>query len=411
MSRLFCLVFWLLLGNQGAALYASDTLLLLNARIADGVQAKLSEPMQVLILEGRIQRITASAVEVVPGTQVIDLQGKYLMPGLIDAHVHLANFADAKRALLSGVTTARNMGVAHFADLGLRELARDSKIASPEILAAGYHVRPEPDEAFYLNFPELADLLPTGIRGEAALRRMALALMQKDIDWIKVNATARAGLPQTDPREPYYSAAEMRVLVETGALRGIKVAAHAHGDEGGRAAVEAGVASIEHGTYLSETTLKLMVEKGTYLVPTIAVVSDLVQPGGDYQNPVLEIRGRQMLPRVRDMTRLAHQLGVKIVAATDTHYGAEGTLRLGQEIQELVGCGLTPFEAIRASTSLSAELIGVGHRTGAVREGLEADLLVVDRDPYADAGAVNDPLLIINNGKLVLNRLVWKIKP
>lgn len=395
---------------MSSILMASDTLVLINARIADGYTDSLSAPQQVLIMDGRILRITGSVLEVIPGAKVVDLEHKYLMPGLVDAHVHISNFADAKRALLSGVTTARNMGVAHFVDLGLRDLARSGKIDAPEIMAAGYHVRPDPDDAFYLNFPELSDLMTSGIRGEAAMRRMALALLQKDIDWIKVNATARAGLPQTDPREPYYSAAEMRVLVETGALRGIKVAAHAHGDEGGRAAVEAGVASIEHGTYLSETTLKLMAEKGTYLVPTIAVVSDLALPGGDYQNPVLEIRGRQMLPRVRAMTTRAHQLGVKIVAATDTHYGQDGTLRLGQEILELVACGLTPFEAIRAATSLSAELIGVSDRTGRIKEGLEADLMVVDGNPYQDAGVVNDPLLIINNGKIVLNRLEWKVK-
>lgn len=409
---MFCGKFWVLACCLlGINLFAGDTLLLMNARIADGVQPVVSDPVQLLIMDGRIMRITKNNLDIVPGTKIMDMGGRFLMPGLVDAHVHIANFADAKRALWSGVTTARTMGVAHFADLGLRELARAGKIDAPEILAAGYHVRPEPDEAFYMNFPELADLMNTGIRGEAAMRRMAQALMQKDIDWIKVNATARAGLPQTDPREPYYSTSEMQALVETGALRGIKVAAHAHGDEGGRAAVAAGVASIEHGTYLTETTLKMMAERGTYLVPTIAVVSDLVQPGGDYQNPVLEIRGRQMLPRVREMTRLAHTLGVKIVAATDTHYGAEGTLRMGQEITELVGCGLSPFEAIRAATSLSAELLGVHQRTGMVKEGFEADLLVVDRNPYEDAGAVNDPLLIINNGKIVLNRLIWQAKP
>jgi len=236
---------------------------------------------------------------------------------------------------------------------------------------------------------------------------MGQALMRRHIDWIKTNATARAGLPQTDPREPYYTEAEMSALVEEGATKAIPVAAHAHGDEGGRAAVLGGVKSIEHGTYLSKETLQLMKEKGTWLVPTIAVVSDLTEPGGDYDNPLLLMRGRHMLPRVRETAKNAYQMGVNIAAATDTGYGKNSTLRMGLELEELVGIGMTNLEAIQAATLSAAEMLSLAERTGKIAEGLDADILILERNPLENVKAVHDPLMVINNGKIVLNRLEY----
>jgi imidazolonepropionase-like amidohydrolase len=187
-----------------------------------------------------------------------------------------------------------------------------------------------------------------------------------------------------------FSEAELRALVAEAERRGVPVAAHAHGDEGGRAAVAAGVKSIEHGTYL---------------VPTIAVVADLTMPGGDYDDPVLEVRGRHMLPRVREMATAAHRMGIPIVAATDTGYGAESTLRLSEELLELVGIGLTPLAAIQSATSVAAELIGVDDHTGRIAGGYDADLLIVEKNPLDDIGQIRDPLIVINNGRIVLSRL------
>jgi imidazolonepropionase-like amidohydrolase len=258
-----------------------------------------------------------------------------------------------------------------------------------------------------MDHPELSDWIGKDVKGEDAMKKMADIMASHKVNWIKTNATARAGLPQTDPREPYYNESEMKVLVDAGAQNNIPVAAHAHGDEGGFAAVRGGVRSIEHGTYLSKRTLTLMAEKGTYLVPTIAVVNDLTEPGGDYDQPLLMIRGRHMLPRVREMARNAHELGVKIVAATDTGYGSESTLRLGQELEELVKIGMSNLEVIQAATSRAAELLGVDDHTGKIAVGLDADLLIIERNPLDNVGAVYDPLMIVNNGKVITNRLSW----
>jgi len=271
------------------------------------------ENATVVIENGLITSVEAGG-PVPAGMRTIDLAGRFLVPGLIDAHVHISNLSDARRALTSGVTTARSMGGSFFADVGLRELFRRGAFDGPEILAAGYHIRPRPSEGLFLDDPSLSDLLGRDIRGPEALRRVVRSMLERDVDFIKVTATARAGLPDTDPRRPLYTEAELSALVAEAAAAGVPVAAHAHGDVGGRAAVAAGVRSIEHGTYLREGTLRMMVERGTVLVPTIAVVSDLTLPGGDYDDPVLQVRGRHMLPRVRETAALAHALGVPIAA-------------------------------------------------------------------------------------------------
>lgn len=392
-----------------SALTAQDSpIYLTNANIADGRSDQIKADQTLIIQGGKITGLQSSSVEIPDDVQIIDLKGRYVTPGLIDAHVHIRNLASAKTALMSGITTVRSMGVDHFADVGLRELAASGAVDAPEVIAAGYHVRPTPSEAFFMDHPELSDWIGKDVEGAEKLKIMVEKMISHDVDWIKTNATARAGLAQTDPREPYYNEAELEMMVQTGAKKGVPVAAHAHGDEGGRAAVLAGVRSIEHGTYLSETTLKLMAERGTYLVPTIAVVSDLKMPGGDYDQPLLAVRGRHMLPRVQEMATMAHRLGVRIVAATDTGYDPNSTLRLSQELEELSDIGMNPAEVLRAATSTAAALLGHEDRIGYIDIGYEADLLVLDQNPLENTGAYHDPLLVVNNGKVVLNRLVWE---
>lgn len=407
LSFLTCL---LILFSSFSSRAIAQPLVFTNANLIDGLSSELIQGATMIVEDGKITRISQSDAALPEDAVVYDLAGKFIMPGMIDAHVHIRNLASAKTALYSGVTTVRSMGIAHFGDVGMRELAKKGAIESPEFLAAGYHVRWTPDEGFFKDFPEMAPYIEKGIHNAEAVRKMGEALLSRDIDWIKVNATARAGLPYTDPRQPYYGEEELRVLVEVGQKKGIPVAAHAHGDEGGLAAVKAGVKSIEHGTYLSEETLELMVEKGTYLVPTIAIVTDLQTPGGDYDQPLLEIRGRHMLPRLRETATRAYKMGVKIIASTDTGYDPNSVLRLGQELEELVNIGMSNAEAIWAATANAAEFLEVDDHTGRIAEGLDADLLILELNPLENIKAIHDPLMVVNNGKVVLNRLVWKDK-
>jgi len=296
--------------------------------------------------------------------------------------------------------------VNHFVDVGMRELNHAGAVDLPDVVAAGYHVRPRPAEEFFLDMPKMKDLM-AGVNGTESVRRLVRAMIERGANVIKIMATERAGLPDTDPRKRVFTDEELAAAVDEARKLGVFVAAHAHGDEGASSAVRAGVRSIEHGTYLSDQTLRMMKERGAYFVPTIATVIDLIDPGGDYDNPVLSVRGRAMLPRLRETTTHAWKMGVKIVAGTDTGYGPASIRRIPHEVIELVNIGMSPMEAIKSATSVAASCLGVDKRTGSIKPGMEADFIAIERDPTADITAIQDVVMVINNGKIAVNRLGW----
>lgn len=151
-----------------------------------------------------------------------------------------------------------------------------------------------------------------------------------------------------------------------------------------------------------------MKEKGTFFVPTYATVIDLVQPGGDYDNPGLHLRGSHMLPRLRETTERAYKLGVKIVAGADTGYGPNSVTRIAHEVAAFVEIGMTPLQALQSATTVAVELLGLEKRTGAIETGLEADLLVVERNPLEYVRTLQDPLLVVSNGRVAVNRLSFE---
>ncbi|MBI3404526.1 MAG: amidohydrolase family protein [Acidobacteria bacterium] len=390
-----------------AALSAhAQALVLTHVNIIDGVSAKPLRDATLFIRDGKIEDIVPGPAHILAGATVLDMKGKWVLPGFVDAHVHIADFASARRALQSGATTVRSMGVSNFADVGFRELNHGGIADVPDVVAAGYHVRPRLAEEIFLNFPELRDLMG-GLSGAENIRRVIRAMASHHVDVIKILATERAGLPDTDPRKRTFTDEELAAIVDEARKAGLPVAAHAHGEEGAAAAVRAGVRSIEHGTYLSDATLAMMKEKGVCLDPTIATVEDLIEPGGDYDNALLSIRGRHMLPRVREMAAHAWKAGVTIIAGTDTGYGPNSNRRIPHEVAELVGIGMSPMDAIKAATSASATCMGIEKRTGSIKVGLEADLIAVERNPLDNIVNLQDVLLVVNNGKIVVNRLVW----
>ncbi|HET7296515.1 MAG TPA: amidohydrolase family protein [Gemmatimonadales bacterium] len=386
-----------------AAPAAPKPLVLTHANVID-VRSGRPLPDATLVLSGgKIERIARGPVPAPAGADVIDLQGRYVLPGLIDAHTHIADRAAARRALESGVTTVRSASTPFFEDVGLRELVRRGVLAGPEVLAAGLFVTPDLGESVLAD-PRLAELAG-GVNTPDELRALVRINADHGVDVIKTRATERAGLPEQDPRKQVYTEAQLRVIVEAAAAKGLPVMCHAHGDEGARAAVRAGVRSIEHGTYLSDSTLALMKQRGTYFVPTYSTVVDLTEPGGDYDNPALRIRGQAMLPHIRQAVRRAHEMGVKIVTGGDTEYGPGSTVRIPMEVARFVELGMTPLEAIQSATTVAAELLGIERRTGSLQEGFEADLIVVGENPLADITALQDVQVVISNGRVALNRL------
>ena len=381
---------------------------LTHANVVDGVSATVIRDATIVIRNGKIESVRAGGV-VPAGATVIDVGGRYVAPGLIDAHTHIATLANARRALFSGVTTVRSASVPAFQDVAMREQARAGQIVAPDVLATGVFVSPNLGETL------LADarlgVLAAGVTTPEQLRLLVRVNLDRGVDWIKTRGTERAGLPDTDPRKQVYDERELRAIVEEAATRGIPVMAHAHGDEGAYAAVAAGARSIEHGTYLSDSTLRLMKLKGTWLVPTLSTIVDLTQPGGDYDDPVLLLRGQHMAPRIEETIRRARALGVRIATGADTDYGPESVTRISHEVMRFAGLGFTAVEALASATSGAAELLGIATRTGRVAAGLEADLIVLERNPLEDPGALQDVLIVVTDGRVVLNRLPFGRAP
>lgn len=399
---LAAIVTTVVLHAQPAGPAAQEPLALTNASVIDVRTGSIARGATIVLRGGRIESIGSGAAPA--GVRAIDLRGRFVLPGLIDAHTHAADFASLRRALQSGVTTVRSSGVSNYADVGFRELVKKGAVDGPDVMASGYHVRPRIAEEAFLGDPAYADLM-SGVTTIEKLTRAVQMNLAHGVDWIKILATERAGTPDTDPRIQVYTEAEIRAVVQEAATKNVPVQAHAHGDEGAMAAVRAGVRSIEHGTYLSDATLQAMKERGTYLDPTYTTVIDVAEAGGDYDIPALRIRGGHMLPRLRRVIQQAQKIGVKIVTGGDTGYGPSSLTRIGQEMAHFVELGLTPLQAIQSATLVNAEMLRLEKSIGQLQPGLEADLVAVDGNPLENIGVVQDPVLVISNGRIAVNRV------
>jgi len=393
-----------LLAVPFAACGADGPYALTNAQLFDGVNDSITGNVTVLVSNGHIERIGTGNVRVPDNYTVIDVEGNYLMPGMIDVHTHLNTIDRAQRALASGVTTVRLAGTSAYEDIALRELVRTGRLAGPEILASGVFVIPDIGPAVLAD-PRLTEFYG-GVHGDDAMRRLVNINVDHGVDVIKTVATQRSGLPNTDPRQQVYTERELRVIIDEAAKHDLPVLVHAHGDEGARAAVLAGARSIEHGTYLSTETLQLMKERGTWFVPTYITIVDLEEEWNHY---VLRLRGRHMLPQIERGIREAHRLGVRLATGADSSYEEKSINRISLEIEIFAGFGLSNFEAIQAGTTSAAELLRIADRTGRIAEGFEADIIAVPANPLEDIRALQDVLLVMSNGSIALKRIPFSL--
>ena len=238
------------------------------------------------------------------------------------------------------------------------------------------------------------------MHGADNLRRVVRALAERRVDFIKILANERAGTPNTDPLTRTFDDEEIGAIVDEARRHGLPVAAHSYTDDAVRTFVLAGGRTVEHIQLVSDATLALMKERGVCLDPTVATL----EVGTLNPNPVLSGRARSMQPRAREAAARAVKAGVRIVAGTDMT-SDRLTPSVADELAELVTAGLTPMEAIRAATSVAAECLGVEEHVGAIKPGLAADFVAVVRDPLADVAALRSLVLIVHDGKVVLNRL------
>jgi len=380
---------------------------LVDVTLIDGTGAAARPHVTVSVRGGRIAAIADRTSASSEGVRRIELAGRYLMPGLIDAHAHIESPAAALRALQSGVTTARVLGDTYLQAIGTRDLVRAGHVHGPELLVSPGHIRPKPGLAFFIVYPQFGDAIEGELRGPDRIAEATRALMARGADVIKVGASERAGLANADPRKPELTEDEMRAAVNEAAKKGLYVAAHAHAGEGAANAVRAGVRSIEHGTWVGDETLAEMKRRGTFFVPTLAVMSPLGDPRGNSADDVaLQLRTQSMMGPLRAAVRKAHDLGVSIAAATDGSYADQddtGRIRIAHEIAMLrEHGGFTPIESINAATQNGARVLGIESRTGTVRVGLEADLAAYDGDPLTDSTTLFEPRLVISNGEIVV---------
>jgi len=409
-------------------LLAATLVALRAGTLIDGTGGAPLRDAVVLVEDGRIKAVGAG-LPVPPAAELIDLGGRTLLPGFVDAHVHLAyrTFGDgdwqhanlvmpsAERALLGaahaqqtlegGFTTVRVLGTARFEDVALRNAIDAGWLPGPRILAAGVSFG-----AFGGHCDATGglavDAVPEGgvergvADGVEGVREAVRYVIKHGADVVKICATGGVLSPD-DLGAQQYTEDEMRAAVETARMLGRQVAAHAHGTEGIKAAVRAGVASIEHGWLLDAEGAALMKQRGTWLVPTLSAIElgERLEKAGQLPRQIAE-KVRFVAHRARESCRLAVSAAVPLALGTDAGVITHGTN--GHEFSLLAACGLSPMQAIVAGTLGGATLLGREKDVGSITAGKAADLVAVAGDPLQDLGLLEHADFVMKDGRVVV---------
>jgi imidazolonepropionase-like amidohydrolase len=371
---------------------------LTNANLLDPDNGRVTERATIVFENGVVRR-AGRGERPASGGRVIDIGGAFVLPGLIDAHVHAATVAAGKLALQRGATTVRSASTAFFQDVGLEAMGEVGGLGIPRVLPAGLFVTPNLGDSILAD-PALAPLalLPDGVRRPEDMAFLTRVNIARGAQVIKTRSTERAGLPEQDPRVQVYDARQIGAVVDAARKLPGGVLCHGHGDEGVRDSVIAGVRSVEHGTFATATTLDLMRRRGTFLTPTVSAVIDLAEPGGEYTDPALVQRGRDMLVALKATVQAAFARGIPIAAGTDTSYTPASLSSVVTEIKGLAGLGLPKLAALRAAMTINAALLARDREIGRLRPGYAADAVVVGANPLDDLAALDDIRLIVAGG-------------
>jgi imidazolonepropionase-like amidohydrolase len=401
-------------------------ILFAGGRVFDGTGTG-PERADVLVEDGRIAGVGTD----LDGDEVVDCQGATLLPGLFDCHVHVTVsdigllprvqqpfsyqfFAAARnlaRTLELGITTVRDAG---GADLGIKQAVEDRLIPGPRLKIAVSLISPTgghgdgwtvSGHCVPLSVPHPGR--PSSVvDGPDEMRRVARELLRAGADVLKVCTTGGVLSPRDDPKHSQFTPAELDVLVTEAHMQGREVMAHAQGSEGVKNAIRAGIRSIEHGIYLDDEAIELMLANGTWLVPTlIAPVAVIRAAAAGASLPDTVVRKAESVAVAHaDSMRRAVEAGVKIAMGTDSGVGPHGTNL--EELPLMAGCGMSPGQVLAATTSSAADLLGLGDKLGRLAPGYRADVVVVDGDAYdlpALAGNVRevwqDGILVVDNSK------------
>ncbi|MER5966022.1 amidohydrolase family protein [Streptomyces sp. NPDC002057] len=371
-------------------------LVIRGGTLLDPATGEVTEDAVVVIEDGTVRAAGRRDRVAVPrGVEVLDAHGRWVLPGLVDAHIHLSTAAEARDAVRKGATSARSGSTAFYQDIAVRELARHSPALAPRLKAAGVFVTPDLGDTVLAD-PDLTPLarLKDGVRSAEALRRVVEVNLDRGADVIKTRVNERAGLPEQDPLAQVYSREQLAEIVTAARRRGKGVLCHSYSERGCHDAVTAGIRSLEHGAFVGEHTLREMRRRGTFFTPTLTAIAGLAESS----DPVLAERGRAYLPVLKRAVLAAHELGVPLAAGTDSSGGAVDPI--GGEVALMRAAGLPALDAIRTATTGAARLLGLERSVGRLARGYAGDAILLSGDPLADAGVLKQPVEVVRAGVL-----------
>ncbi|TVS11556.1 MAG: amidohydrolase family protein [Wenzhouxiangella sp.] len=381
----------------------------------------------LVVADGRIQAVHAGLEDTPADADAVDLTELTCLPGLMDMHTHLSvefgpqayvqrftlNEADialrgahfARITLEAGFTTLRDLGDAFNASVSLRNAIRSGQVPGPRIFTSAQAVgttggHADPTNAFRRDL--MGDPGPREgvVNGLDDARQAVRQRYKDDADLIKITATGGVLSVARSGQNPQFTEAEIAEIVRTAADYDMHVAAHAHGNEGIRRAIVAGVHSIEHGTYMDDETIALMIEYGTWYVPTISAgrfVADMAAVEGFFP-PVVAAKAAEIGPLSQGTFERAHAAGVRVAFGTDCGVCPHGDNAL--EFQYMVEAGMSTADALRSATVNAAELLGQADRLGRLKPGFVADVIAVAGDPLEDVGVLMDVRFVMRDGEV-----------
>ena len=393
-------------------------------QLIDGKSDQVQSEMTVVVDSNRIVSVEKGFTEPPPEAQLIDLKEKTVLPGLIDLHVHIQNQSSkdnyskgfrlneadialqavpyARTTLLAGFTTVRDLG-GDGVNIALRNAINAGHVEGPRIFTAGKSIATTGGHADPTNGVRndlMGDPGPAEgvINGPDDARKAVRQRYKNGADLIKITATGGVLSYAKDGSSPQFTEEELRAIIETANDYNMTTAAHAHGAEGMKRAVEAGITTIEHGTLMTEEVMDLMKEKGTYYVPTITAgksVADSAKIRGYYPSIVVP-KALAIGPKIQDTFAKAYQRGVKIAFGTDAGVFAHG--KNAKEFGYMTEAGMPPMEAIQSATSVAATVLKMEDELGSLEKGKLADIIAVDENPLENISALEDVTFVMKEG-------------
>ena len=414
-SLLLCFLFAII---PAPILPAQQPTVLRAGAMLDVVKGELVRPAVLVVEGGRIRSVGPGQLPA--GARTVDLGDLTLLPGLIDAHTHLTSdisgdwvtrsvrelpadaalrgARNARLTLLAGFTTVRDVGAPGFADVSLMKAIDAGFIIGPRMIPSAHGIGITGGHCDDTGWaPRVNELGPEqGVADgvDAAVRAVRYQI-KHGAKIIKVCATAGVLSFDATLGAQQLSDAELQAIVQEAARHGLKVAAHAHGREGIKAAVRAGVASIEHGSMIDDEAAAHMKQRGTYLVPTAYLLGTFKF---ESLPPPIAAKAREVIPMAQESHRRAVRAGVKIAFGTDAAVAAHG--ENARELSVYVGYGMRPLEAIRTATLNAADLLGLSDR-GAIGSGKLADLIAVRGNPLEDVRVLEQVPWVMKGGVVV----------